>query len=96
MKIDAGGAARSLDRVREVFSEVGDRLADGRLYLVGSAFSAADLTFAALAAPVLLPSNYGSPLPSRDELPDGMLQVVEEFRATPAGEFALKMYEAHR
>jgi glutathione S-transferase len=96
MNINSESAERSLGRVREVFAEVGDRLADGRTYLVGRSFSAADLTFAALAAPVVLPPNYGSPLPSLDELPEGMLSVVEACRATPAGEFALTMYRDHR
>jgi glutathione S-transferase len=63
---------------------------------VGSEFSAADLTFAALAAPTVLPRNYGSPLPTLDQLPDAMLKVVEECRATPAGEFVLRMYGEHR
>jgi glutathione S-transferase len=96
MNINAASAERSLGRVREVFSGVADRLADGRKYLVGGEFSAADLTFAALAAPTVLPRNYGSPLPTLDQLPGGMLTVVEEFRVTPAGEFVLKVYRDHR
>ena len=59
-------------------------------------FSAADLTFAALAAPVLLPRSYGSPLPSLDELPSGLLAQVEELRSLPAGDFALRIYRDHR
>ena len=96
MNINPASAERSLDRVREVFSGVNDRLADGRDYLVGGVFSAADLTFAALAAPAVLPRNYGSPLPTLDQLPEGMLKVIEEFRTTTAGEFVLKMYRDHR
>ncbi len=96
MNINPASAERSLGRVREVFSGVTDRLADKRKYLVGGEFSAADLTFAALAAPVVVPRNYGSPLPTLDELPDAMLKVVEECRATPAGEFVLRMYGEHR
>ena len=92
MNITPVSAERSLDRVREVFSGVSARLADGRCYLAGEAFTAADLTFASLAAPAVLPPGYGSPLPAMDELPADMLMVVEECRATPAGEFALKIY----
>jgi glutathione S-transferase len=44
----------------------------------------------------VLPRNYGSPLPPLDELPPAMLALVEDFRAAPAGEFALRMYRDHR
>ena len=96
MKINEEGAERSLGRVREVFDTVGELLADGRSYLVGETFSAADLTFAALAAPVLLPKGYGSPLPSLDELSSELLALIEEFRSSPAGLFALRIYRDHR
>ena len=36
-----------------------EMLADGRPFLLGDRFTAADLTFAALAAPVVLPPRYG-------------------------------------
>jgi glutathione S-transferase len=96
MRIDESGAERSLNIVREVFEDVGKRLADGRPYLVGTEFGAADLTFAALAAPALLPRNYGSPLPSLDEVPTELLAQIEEFRSMPAGAFALRIYRDHR
>jgi glutathione S-transferase len=96
MRIDEEGAERSLGYVRGVFESVGELLADGRQYLVGRKFGAADLTFAALAAPVLLPRGYGSPLPSLGEVPADMLSRIEEFRSLPAGEFALRIYRDHR
>jgi glutathione S-transferase len=96
MKIDEAGAERSLGYVRTMFDTVGELLADGRTYLVGKTFGAADLTFAALAAPVLLPRNYGSPLPALDEIPAELLAQIEEFRALPAGDFALRIYRDHR
>ncbi len=96
MRIDDEGTERSLGYVRGVFATVGELLADGRFYLVGKKFGAADLTFAALAAPVLLPRNYGSPLPSLGEVPAEMLGQIEEFRSSPAGDFALRIYRDHR
>ncbi len=92
MNITPESAERSLGRVREVFSTVTDRLADGRHFLVGEGFSAADLTFAALAAPVILPRGYGAPLPALSDLPADFLALVEEFRTSPAGAFAQRMY----
>jgi glutathione S-transferase len=96
LKITPESAAESLRIVREVFDSVGERLSDGRAYLIGDRFSAADLAFAALAAPVLVPPEYGVPLPSPDELPAQMAEVVRELRAHPAGEFALGMYRRER
>jgi glutathione S-transferase len=89
-------AARSEAEVRATFSEVAERLGDGRPYLCGERFSAADLSFAALAAPVLMPPEYGVPLPQPEELPEAMAATVRELRAHPAGEYALKMFREER
>ncbi len=89
-------AERSEIEVRASFDQVAGRLSDGRRYLCGERFTAADLTFAALAAPVLLPEAYGVPLPRLQELPAGMRAVVDELRAHPAGEFGLRMFEHER
>src|SRR3954453_21766698 len=72
-------AARELDITPGV--EVGDEacvwegfdfaaggLADGRGYLAGDRFPAADLTFACLAAPALVPPEYGVELPQPEVL----------------------------
>ena len=48
-------------------------------------FTAADLTFSALAASVLMPPQYGVPLPQPDELPAQPPRMVRELRAHPAG-----------
>ena len=96
MNITPTSAERSVDFVRQVFGNVDDRLADGRTFLVGEVFSAADLSFAALAAPVLLPPNYGAALPALEELPAAIVDIVTQFRTTPAGRFGLRLYEELR
>jgi glutathione S-transferase len=96
LDIDAETAARSLEAVRATFDEVAVRLDDGRPYLVGERFTAADLTFAALSAAVLMPPEYGVPLPQPDELPPAMAAVVRELRAHPAGVHALRMFREER
>lgn len=96
MNITEESAERSLVRVREVFKGVGERIADGRSYLVGKHFTAADLSFAALAAPVVLPRGYGSHLPSLADMPSSVLPVIEEMRTTAAGEFAMRLYRDER
>jgi glutathione S-transferase len=89
-------AAHSLAEVRATFDEVAERLSDGRRYLAGDRFTAADLTFAALSASVLMPPEYGVPLPQPDELPAAMAVVVRELREHPAGEHALRMFREER
>jgi len=96
MRIDAAGAARSRERIRAVFEEVSERLRDGRRYLTGDRFTAADLTFAALAAPVVVPPEYGWPLPPLDAFDDVFRAYVERTRETPAGALALRLYKEER
>jgi glutathione S-transferase len=89
-------AAQSEGEVRAVFDAVGKRLGDGRTYLCGERFTAADLTFAALSAAVLMPPEYGVPLPQPEELPTATATVVRELRAHPAGAHALAMFRDER
>ncbi|MEA2479658.1 MAG: glutathione S-transferase [Thermoleophilaceae bacterium] len=95
-KIDADGADAALGRVDAVFDDVATRLADGRPFLLGERFTAADLAFAALAAPVLLPERYGSPLPPPEAMPAALARQVRRLREHPAGAFAERMYAQER
>ena len=52
MNISPGRAQRSLGQLRELMERYGARLADGRRHLCGDTLTA-DLTFAALASPVI-------------------------------------------
>jgi glutathione S-transferase len=96
LDITPASAAQSEAEVRAVFDAVAEQLADGRPYLCGERFTAADLTFAALAAAVLVPPGYGVPLPQPDELPPRMAAVVRELRSHPAGAHAMRMYRDER
>ena len=89
-------AAASLRTVRSLFDAVAARLGDGRPYLLGERFTAADLTFSALAAAVLMPPEYAVPLPQPERLPARMAAVVRELRAHPAGAHALAMFRRER
>ena len=75
---------------------VASMLADGRPYLLGDRFTAADLTFASLAAPVVMPPVYGVTLPSPEALDATTGKLVERARAHPAGAFALRMVTEQR
>jgi glutathione S-transferase len=78
------------------FDYVAERLADGRPYLCGEGFGAADLTFAALSAAVLVPPVYGVPLPQPDILAPNTAALVERAREHPAGRYALALFAEHR
>ncbi len=71
-------------------------LEDGRPYLCGERFGAADLTFASLAAPVIVPSIYGVPLPALETLPSATAVLVQRARDHPAGRFADRMISQER
>ena len=86
---------RRAARARRV-RRVAERLEDGRPYLCGERFTAADLTFASLAASVVLPREYGVRLPDPAELPEPTARAVREFRAHPAGEYALELFREQR
>ena len=96
LRITPTSAQRSIVQVRGMFAVVDDLLADGRPYLVGDRFTAADLTFAALAAAVLLPDPGIAAYPTIDDLPAAMRQEVVWLRDTRAGRFALRMYAQER
>jgi glutathione S-transferase len=90
------GAKKSEARIEAVFGEVESRLARGRRYLVVDRLTAADLTFAALAAPVVMPPEYGWPLPDIDDGPPNLVALRDRLRSRPAGTFALRLYKEER
>lgn len=95
-RLSEARAARCRDRCLGELDEVAALLADGRPYLLGDRFTAADLTFAALLAPLLLPREYGVPLPLPEEVGGEVARVVAEVRAHPAGIFAQRLYSEER
>jgi glutathione S-transferase len=86
---DEAAVWRELDFVAEL-------LADGRPHLCGDRFGAADLTFAALSAAVVVPPVYGVPLPQPDAMPPHIAAMVERVREHPAGRYALSLFLERR
>ncbi|HRI66389.1 MAG TPA: glutathione S-transferase family protein [Polyangium sp.] len=96
LDMKAGAEVSSLKDIHTIFDEVAERLADGRRYLIADRFTAADLTFASLAAVLLLPPEYGGPLPTPEMCPPAMKKLVEELRAHPAGQYGLRLFREER
>jgi glutathione S-transferase len=96
LKVDERGAERSRIRIEGVWEEVARTLQDGRRYLTGDRFTAADLTFAALAAPITFPDRYGGWFPHWSDVPPALKEAITAWRARPAGQFALRLYAEDR
>ncbi len=91
-KVSERARDRTRARVLEEFAEAERLLADGRPFLTGDRFTAADLTFAALAAPVLVP---GRSIGEIAELCPDFAALVAELRGTRGGEHALALTREH-
>lgn len=96
LDIRPGVEAEDEPAVWHEFDFVAGALSQGGPYLSGRRFGAADLTFAALAAPVIAPPQYGIPLPQPDVLRPETADLVRRFRDHPAGRHALRMFAEHR
>jgi glutathione S-transferase len=81
------------ESICKTFETVENLLAGDRTYLVGDRFSAADLTFATLAAAVVIPVGYGVALPDVSELPASMATNIQRFRETVGGKFVFRLYQ---
>ena len=89
------GAARSEQKLDATFARVDALLVDGRPYLCGGRFTVADLTFAALAAPVLQPPEHPYSVPE-GELSSAARAKIMQWRDSRAGRHAQAMYATHR
>jgi glutathione S-transferase len=96
--LDIGPDTKRVDErnVRDAFDAIGERLDAGGGYFCAGRFTAADLTFAALSAAVLMPPQYGVTLPQPDVLPGPLAGLVKELREHPAGQRALELYAQER
>jgi glutathione S-transferase len=94
-RVSEKSAVRSRERLLRTFDAVEAERA-GKPFLLGDTFSAADLTFAALASPVLAPAEFTHPWPTPEQLPPRFVAALTELRAHPAGQFALGLFAGHR
>ncbi|MGH2841275.1 MAG: glutathione S-transferase family protein [Solirubrobacteraceae bacterium] len=88
--------AECAERVGAELEFVSDLLADGRQFLAGDRFTAADLTFAALAGPAVSAPGYGGAQITLPDDPPDLAPEIGAWRATPAGRFAHTIYRDWR
>lgn len=85
-----------LPGIRNIFQMVSALLQDGRKYLTGDTLTIADIAFASISAPLILPQEFGGVMPTIDQVPDTLRQNIFEFRATDAGQFTMSLYQKDR
>ncbi len=93
--LTAEKSARSTTRIFATLDDVARRL-DRAPYLSGESFGAADLTFAALAGPMLMPPEHPMGWPSLDTLPTSLTDLVARVADTTAGRHVRTCYSKHR
>jgi glutathione S-transferase len=91
-KVSPRARARMREKVLAELAVAAKRL-QGRRYLVGDSFTAADLTFASLLSPVLMPGITEEEGRARDA---AFADLIAEIRATPGGAHALRVIREHR
>lgn len=96
LQVDASTVDAGLGRSRAIVAQTDALLADGRPYLAGDRFSAADLALACMMVPFLVPEEYGIRLPRPADLPAPMRLTVQAFRSTTTGRYVLKLFQTQR
>lgn len=95
LRLTDANAERSRQAIARTTDEVSARLSDGRPYLTGDAFSAADLTFAALAGPFISAPEHPV-MPADVQNPPALQADIQAFLDSPAAAFARRMYQTER
>lgn len=111
MKINSDTCEASIATLRTTFAELSTTLEDGAEYLcdddkngvngatttTSHGFTAADLSLAALSAPLLQPDGYCRTFGvDSTRLPPELVALQNELRNTAAGRHVFRMYEQHR
>jgi glutathione S-transferase len=96
LRITRASVALAEQRIERLLDRVDGVLQDGRPYLLGDRFTAADLTFAALGAPLVAPAEYHVPLPPPEVMPGAAAARARAWRERPSGKLVLRLYRDQR
>ncbi|XP_013381279.1 uncharacterized protein LOC106151430 isoform X2 [Lingula anatina] len=89
----------NIEQVDKTWDKVNQLLSDGRKYILGTRqASGADIAFAALSYPLILPTEMDGGLFSfsKDPLPPRYRKEVERRRKSAAGRFVLRLFKEER
>jgi glutathione S-transferase len=89
-------ADKAQARLAATFEDVGRRLSAGAPWLCGERFTAADLVFASLAAPLFNPPEHPFPAPDPARLGGDAAAFVASWTSQPAGQHVLRAYREQR
>ena len=95
MNIRPETAEKSRHRLEQAFAQLNARL-KSHPYLAGERFSRADLSAAALLAPLCMPPEHPFPFPKEEEMPEPLRSFQRAHRQDPFFAWTLKMYREHR
>eukprot|EP00539_Tryblionella_compressa_P002542 CAMPEP_0178748556 /NCGR_PEP_ID=MMETSP0744-20121128/8944_2 /TAXON_ID=913974 /ORGANISM="Nitzschia punctata, Strain CCMP561" /LENGTH=358 /DNA_ID=CAMNT_0020401919 /DNA_START=45 /DNA_END=1121 /DNA_ORIENTATION=- len=102
LKINEDTKRASVQEIRAVIKEISEKLGTQE-YLMDQeggrtsfGFTAADLSLASLAYPLVRPPEMEYWLANSEEVPPELNALTEEIRASRAGQHVLKMYKEHR
>ncbi|HEX5033240.1 MAG TPA: glutathione S-transferase family protein, partial [bacterium] len=95
MNIRPETAEKSRQRLLQAIDRLNDTLKN-RSYLVGDRFSRADMSAAALLAPLCTPPEHSFPFPKEEEMPEVLRDFRAAHRQEPFFQWTLKLYREHR
>jgi glutathione S-transferase len=87
-------AALAQQRIGEVIDWLESQLADGRVYLIGDAFTEADITAASLLAPIACPAQH--PVYGDKAYQVAMASAIAPWRDRPTLAWVRQIYDKHR
>lgn len=93
--IEPDAAARDEKRLDAGLERL-EALLDGKRFLVGDAFTRADLTLAALVAPLVGPPEHPTEWPPSDVYPEPVRALRARLARTAAHDHVLRMYREYR
>jgi glutathione S-transferase len=94
--IDRTRVERAHERILQSFDEIEAVLGKSGRYLVGDCFSVADLTAAALLAPLVQPQQYPDAAWKKRSFPAELCELRDYLADRPGGTWVLDIYRRHR